>query len=32
MGARGRAAYIETMSLEVGGALTEALLRQVSRG
>jgi glycosyltransferase involved in cell wall biosynthesis len=32
MGARGRAAYMEMMSLEVGGASTEALLRQASRG
>ena len=32
MGARGRAAYTDMMSLEVGGASTEVLLRQVRRG
>jgi glycosyltransferase involved in cell wall biosynthesis len=31
MGANGRAAYLDNMSLDVGGALTESVLRQVSR-
>jgi hypothetical protein len=31
MGARGRAYYLERMSLEVGAPLTEALLRRVAR-
>jgi glycosyltransferase involved in cell wall biosynthesis len=32
MGARGRAAYLDMMSLAIGGASTETLLRQVRRG
>jgi glycosyltransferase involved in cell wall biosynthesis len=32
MGVNGRAAYLANMSLDVGGALTESVLRQVGRG